>query len=356
MSEYQLSLLNTDLQAHDPVPLPGDWSRLAPDLEKIDDIAKGSKVEREEFCGQVLTQMVKTYESLRRQGTEAAKSIWKDGEAELPAKMMDTPGLSLPEARKKAIGAVLGWTFDADQDPNATTIHRGAVAASPETLRELNKLNELKSEFGTVHKALQTALSRDSTLRGDMTSLISLAIPAERKIFRAQEVGALVRSMLHPRLSIKQLLRSIPVVEYLPSSVRWVWVESASSVRISKHELLALLEKRADQPFVKLDMERVLTETSEDYFVLRQKPVRNLRIQVNFPKTTDAPKFHTIIKSRLPLFYPQAEDGAWRQEPDYSVAPDNAPIASRRRRVEEEAFLQTVPVHRYIREGSNDQG
>lgn len=350
MSEQQLNLLDTDLRAHDPVPLPEEWSRLAPDLERMDDIAKGSKVEREELCGQILTEMVRTYEALRRQGTAVANAIWGDAQQDLPAHMVDMPDISLAEARQKAIAAVLGWTFTPDQDPNETSIHRGALAASNDTLAKLEKLNELKGEFGKVHKALLRSLSRDSVLRGDMAALISLVVPAERKILRAQEVGALVRSMLHPRLSVKQLLRTVPVVEHLPSAVRWCWVESASSVRISKRDLLGLLEKRADQAFAKLDMDRVLAQTGDDYFVLRQKPVRNLRIQVNFPKTSDAPKLHCIIKSRLPLFYPKAEEGAWRQEPDLSVAPDNAPTATRRKRVEESPFLQTLPVHRYIRE------
>mgnify|MGYP005843392865 CR=1 FL=1 len=356
MSEKQMPLFDADLQAHDPVPLPEDWSRLAPDLEKIDDIAKGSKVEREEFCGQVLTEMVRTYELLRHQGAQVASAIWADGQAELPAYMVDMPNQSSPEARQKAIAAVLGWTFAPEQDPNETSIHRGALAASEETLGQIHRLNELKGEFSKVHKALLHTLSRDSTLRGDMASLVGMVVPAERKILRAQEVGALVRSILHPRLSIKQLLRTIPTVEHLPSAVRWCWVESASSVRISKRELLGLLEKRADQAFVKLDMDRVLAETKADYFVLRQKPVRNLRIQVNFPKSSDAPKLHAIIKSRLPLFYPEAEEGAWRKEPDFSVAPDNAPTASRRKRVEESAFLQTLPIHRYITEADNAPG
>lgn len=353
MSEKQLSLQGFDLQAHDPVPLPEDWSRLAPDLERMDDVAKGSKVEREEFCGQVLNEMVRTYEALRAQGRKVAESIWKDGQASLPAYMVEVVDQGMPEARRKAIAAVLGWTFGPDQDPNETTIHRGALAASPETLRELQRLNELKGEFSKVHKALLTALSRDSVIRGDMAALISLVVPAERKILRAQEVGALVRSILHPRLSVKQLLRSVPVVEHLPSAVRWCWVESSSSTRISKRELLGLLEKRADQAFVKLDMDRVLAETGVDYFVLRQKPVRNLRIHVNFPKNSEAKNLHSIIKSRLPLFYPAAAEDAWRKEPDFSVAPDNAPTSKRRKRVEESAFLETLPVHRYVREPEN---
>jgi hypothetical protein len=356
MSEQQLPLLDTDLQAHDPIPLPEEWSRLAPDLESLEKLEKASRVEREEFCGQVLNEMVRTYEALRLQGLKVAEQIWADGQADLPSYMVHMAGEPNLETRQKAIEAVLGWTFAPDQDPNETEVYRGAVSSSDATLTEVQRLNELKGEFSKVHKTLLKALTRDSAVRGDMAALIGMVVPAERKILRAQEVGALVRSFLHPRLSVKQLLRSVPIVDCVPRSVRWRWVESASSVRVSKQELLSLLEKRVDQAFVKLDMERVLAATGDEHFVLRRKPVRNLRIQLQLPKDSDSEKSHMIIKSRLPLFYRQAEPGAWRQTPDFSISPDNAPSSKRKRRVEETAFLETLPAHRYVRQSDETTG
>jgi len=344
MSE-QLQLI--DIEAHDPVPLPAEWSNLRPDLGAIEDIEKASRVEREEYCGQILKELVRVYEALREQGRSVAAAIWQDGQRELPARMMDNPHAPFLEARQKAIEAVMTWTFHEGQDSHETTVFRGAVSSSDNTLKEIEALNELKTTFSQVHGALKKTIQNQSPLRSDMAGLINMISPAENKIVRAQEVGSILRDLLHPRLSVRQLTRTIPTVNSVPMSVRWRWVESASSVKVTREELLALLEKKADQPFAVQDMNRIMACPGDTHFALRRSPGRDLRMQVRFPKTGDQAEPFVIFKRRVPLFYREADKTAWRKEPDISAAPENAIRSKRKRKIEEQPFLQTVPAHRY---------
>jgi len=341
----QLPLI--DINAHDPVPMPAEWSDLRPNLEAVEDIEKASRVEREEYCGQVLKELVRCYEALREQGRVVAAAIWKDGQRELPAKMIDAPEAAGIEARQRAIEAVTTWTFQEGQDSHETTVYRGALSSSDDTLKAIQELNELKAAFSQVHGALKKTIQNQSSLRSDMAGLINMVSPAENKIVRAQEVGSILRDLLHPRLSVRQLIRAIPIVDSVPMSVRWRWVESASSVRVSREKLLAMLEKKADQPFAVQDMNRIMAIPGETHFALRRSPGRDLRMQVRFPKTGGKTEPFVIFKRRVPLFYREARKDAWRQEPDLSAAPENALRSKRKRKVEEQPFLQTMPAHRY---------
>jgi hypothetical protein len=337
--DNQLPLFESPLNDADPIKIPDQWKEYGK--------PESTEQDEDEYCASILAEIVVAYEKLRAQLGTVAGRIWVDGRAGLPAKMMDHPGDDSLHAREHAIAAISNWAFEEGQAPNETPSYVGAISSSPDTLAAIKELNRLKDSFKDLVGKLRQSLEPQTTTRGEMVKLLNMVTKASPRIMRSKEVGSLVRGMLHPKLNIRQLQRTIPVCDQLPLRIRWRWMSSPSSKQINRAELMQLLERKGEQGYAKMDLAKIFT-VSDDRFVLRRKTVKDLRIHITLSEgESEAAKF-ADFKSRLPLFYHQAEQGYWRQEPELIVIPENAPVFERKKRVDPEPFLMSLPVHRYL--------
>lgn len=338
--DEQLPLFESPLNDAEPVDIPDQWKALG--KPSLDEQAE------DQYCASVLSEIVAAYQGLKDQVATVAGRIWIDGREGLPAKMMDRPEDDSLHAREQAIAAISNWAFEEGQAPNETPVYLGAISSSVETLKAIKEINRQKEAFKNLVSKLRGTLEPQTTARGEMVKLLSMVTNASPRIMRSKEVGALVRGLLHPKLNIRQLQRTIPICEHLPLRVRWRWLNSPSSKQINRIDLLKLLERKGDQGFAKMDLAKIFT-VADDRFVLRRKSVRDLRIHIFLAdKSASGPDRFLDFKSRLPMFYLAATEGYWRKEPELVVIPDNAPVFERKKRVDPEPFLTSIPVHRYF--------
>lgn len=338
----QIPLFESPLNDAEPVQIPEQWKAFGkPEVS--------TQVEGE-YCASVLAEIVATYSQLKEQVATVAGRVWVDGREGLPAKMIGQEEKNTLRAREYVIDAISNWAFEEGQAPTETPVYIGAVSSSENTLLAIKELNRQKENFKHLVSRLKNTLEPQTTARGEMVKLLNMITSASPRIMRSKEVGALVRGLLHPKLNIRQLQRTIPVCDVSPVRIRWRWMDSPSSRQVTRIELLQLLERKGDQGYAKLDLANVLA-VPDDRFVLRRKSVKDLRIHISMLANDSTVSRFNDFKSRLPVFYKKADAGHWRQEPELIVIPENAPVFERKKRVDPEPFLASIPVHRYLQPG-----
>ena len=318
-----------------------------------DDLCKD---DRKAYCEHILGNLSSVFRALREQAHVARARLLLDGQNGHPAMMASPPCETASEARHQAIEALLNWYYRKDQDQKETVAYIGAVSATPHSLNALHELNRLKHEFSDLLAALRDALDPMSNTRGDMHDIVSMLSENAPVNLHRKAAGVLVRQLLHPKLNIRQLVRTIPIVDELPYSIRWRWIDSPSSVRIDRVKLLDMLEKKYDQPEARFDFQTVAGVTDPD-FCLKKGQSNDLRISVKLSgvagkavkEGVEDNRPYLDFKSRLPVFYAVAPEGYYRTQPAYSVAPANTPKRKRRGLTELEPFLMTLSIHRYTK-------
>lgn len=342
--------LDLDCYRHEPLVVPDHWLspvNLAQFSEHPDDLPPE---QRKDYCASLLGQAVIQYKAMRKHIARIAELVEKDGEQGFPARMLGDAPLEDSEARKRALYGIAQWTFEDGQDPNETPVFMGAIASSTLTIQAIDALNEMKETFSEIVKRLRLATDTQSNMRGDIYNLLNLVMEAEPKMIRSQMIGAMLRQVLHPRLNVRLLTRTIPVVNELPVSVRWRWHLFPSNRKLTRQQVLDLLEKKADKPFAQQDIQKLLTSCSDEFFAFKKKPQWDLRMHIKLPKAPGRKITSADFKTRLPLFYWKGEDGHYRTEPTMSLAPENSIQFKRRKKIATEPYLLTIPVHRYLTE------
>lgn len=348
--------------------IPAEWEagqQVSLDGLTPDDLARD---DRRIYCQQILGNLATTFRALREQAHVARVRLWSDDQDGLPAIMEMPKAETAHDARLHAIEALSNWYYREGQDEKETVAYIGAISASPPTINALLELNRLKKQFSDGLAELREALTAQSKTRGDVYDLVShLNANALQNVSR-KAAGALVRQLLHPKLNIRQVVRAIPIIESFPYSIRWKWVESPSTLKIDRVKLLDLLERKQGNPESQMDFQKI-AQVSDPAFCLRKGTSLDLRASVCLSESgraisgespTGKEKIkesrYVGVKSRLPIIYRKAPNGHYRSEPKLTVVPNNAPTRQRKRRVEDEPYLTTMAIHRYIREPDHTDG
>lgn len=338
--------------------IPEDWEApLQINMEGMtpEDLARD---DRRAYCEHLLGDISSLFRSLREQAHVARARLWSDGQDGLPAAMETPSSESAEQARLHAIEAISNWYYRDGQQQKETVVYIGAISAKPQTINALHELNRLKHEFSGKLSDLRDALDPNSHTRGDMHDITAMLHENASTNLTRKAAGSLVRQLLHPKLNIRQLVRTIPIVDEFPYSVRWRWIDSPSTVKIERNKLLDMLERKQANPEAYLDFQRVAT-VSDPVFCLRKGQSNDLRISIRksglsgvainsegvVVRKDDNP--YIDFKSRLPVFYVAAPTGYHRTEPKKLLVPDNAPKRKRKSRVEPEPFLTSMAVYRY---------
>lgn len=338
--------------------IPEDWE--TPLQLHMDGIAPEdlAREDRRAYCEHLLGNISALFKALVEQAHVARVRLWSDGQNGLPAAMEMPQCDTADEARSHAIEAISNWYYREGQEQKATVAYIGAVSVSRHTLSALHELNRLKHEFSGKLNDLREALDPNSHTRGDIHDIAAMLNENASKNATRKEAGALVRKLIHPKLNIRQLVRTIPLIDEFPYSVRWRWIDSASTIKLERNKLLDMLERKQGNPEAMLDFQRVAS-VSDPAFCWRKGQSSDLRIAIrksgviNDNLNDETP--YADFKSRLPVFYEQAPENYYRAEPKMAVVPNNAPKLKRKSSVDPDPFLMTMAVHRYIGAGTKKQ-
>lgn len=225
--------------------------------------------------------------------------------------------------------------YQEDQDGRETRLYPGLVSLNRQQLTYATEINLLKDQIRQTVQQLKEA--EDSQWRE-----VQLKLAQRHRVLHEH----LSRDGLN-RLHLKQLFRHIPIVVTRPEKVGFSWYTSGRSIKkISKAEALAMLLKlNTEAAHIKIQLERLSSVSDSEPLarVQRQAPV--LRANLVFPD-----RKRKSMNVSLPLMFPS--EGK-QDLPDFNV-PLPTPPADRSRlqrsdnKLEEEPFLPSIRVHRYI--------
>ncbi len=243
------------------------------------------------------------------------------------------------DMRIKAIQLYRALWYEDCQDGRETLTCPGIVGADSETLIAAHACNTAKDDFKQAVLALK-ALGRVE------------ANAAMADLHRRQEpVAVAMRRMGAARLNLKQAYRHLPLLEQRPLKIGFTWSKQGRVIqRTSVAETRRLLEQRVETPQTRLELQR-LAELPADEMLARVRGVcPHLRANIVFADPEGAGVRRRLMQVPLPVLIPLRCD---ERLPEFvPVAPE--PVASPRLRradvrIEDEALLPSVRVHRYRR-------
>lgn len=260
---------------------------------------------------------------------DAALPSWVSRtEAELAANL---------DMRLKAIQLYRALWYEDCQDGRETLTCPGIVGVDPETLNAAHACNAAKDDF----KQAVLALKAFGRLE---------ASAAMVDLHRRQEpVATAMRRMGAARLNLKQAYRHIPLLQQRPLKIGFTWSKQGRVIqRISVPMARRLLEQRVETPRIHLELQR-LAELPADEMLARVRGVcPHLRANIVFAGCEGVGVRRRLMQVPLPVLIPLRRG---EHLPEFvPVAPE--PVVSPRLRradvrIEDEAFLSSVRVHRY---------
>lgn len=296
-------------------------------------------------CKNLLVRLTDTFEHLQQQGRRARACILDD--EQLPARYLEPYPHEGEAARALAADAITEWYFADGQDPAETTIHIAAIATSERTREVLRDLNDAKQAFHEVVGELRQSVDSTRQEYGELYRLVTFALGRRPKVLKEKQIGQSIREIVHPRLNVRQATRVVPIIEPMPASIRWRWVPDRASDRITRAEALRMLEKYGDHPMARADQRRLAALPEDEPLSITKREVIQLRAAFTYPPGRRDKGAYSYLKTRMPIFYDGHDALGYRSEPDLTRVPDNAPRHKRRKRLEDEPYLQTLSVYRY---------
>ena len=229
---------------------------------------------------------------------------------------------------------LLDLWYHEDQDGRETRIYPGLIGLSREQITFANEINILKDQFRLLVQTLKEQDNRNwREIQGKL---------AQR--YRILN-DSLAREGLN-RLHLKQVFRHIPLVLTRPEKVGFSWYTSGRSIKkITKAEAYDLLCKlNTESAHIKIQLERLSSVQDSEPLARVQKQAPVLRANI-----VNSDKSRRSLNVSLPLLYPN--EGRL-QLPDFNVPLKTPPIERQRlvrsdNKIEDDAFLPSIRVHRY---------
>jgi hypothetical protein len=229
---------------------------------------------------------------------------------------------------------LLDLWYHEDQDGRETRIYPGLIGLSREQITFANEINLLKDQFRLL---IHTLKEQDNHNWREIQGRL-----AQR--YRTLNDN-LTREGLN-RLHLKQVFRHIPLVLTRPEKVGFSWYTSGRSIKkITKKDAYELLCKlNTESAHIRIQLDRLATIKESEQLARVQKQAPLLRANIVNPD-----KSRRSLNVSLPLMYPN--EGRTHL-PDFNV-PLKAPPIERQRlvrsdnRIEDDAFLPSIRVHRY---------
>lgn len=230
--------------------------------------------------------------------------------------------------------ALLDLWYLEDQDGRETRIYPGLIALNHEQITLAAELNLAKDQF---RKTVQTIKNDHSAQWREVQGALTR---------RYQNLNERLSREGLVRLHLKQVFRHLPLVVKRPDRVGFGWYSSGRSItRITKKEAWdKLVQLNTDATHIQIQMQRLASLPDHEPLarVQRQAPV--LRANLVF-----ADGRRKSMNVSLPLLFPSQ---GFNELPDFSAPPLTPPVQRQRlvrsdNKLEDEAFLPSIRVHRY---------
>lgn len=227
--------------------------------------------------------------------------------------------------------------YQEDQDGRETRMYPGLVAITPHQITYANEINLAKDRF---RKTVQKIKADDSVFWREIQGKLA----RRYKTLNDQ----LSREGLS-RIHLKQVFRHLPLVVSRPEKVGFSWYTSGRSIqKITTNEAYDLLCKlNTESTHIQIQLERLASLPSNEPLARVQKQAPVLRANIVF-----ANKQRRSLNVSLPLLFPNEGQ---IDLPDFNIPPETPPAVRQRlvrsdNRIEDEAYLPSIRVHRYAQQ------
>jgi hypothetical protein len=247
------------------------------------------------------------------------------------------------EARDHARAVVRAIDYVGEQAPSATRICPALMGASPGTLAAARAVNRAKAE---LKAALAPMDGRTITLGEDPET----GEPIEKPLLKVA-----LRALKHPRFHRRQALRNIVVLDEAPTYAAFTWA------RLRKIQTTTVASVRADlldridvEPSAALlaQLERLDSLPPDEPLAIVKPPHVHPRVNLLLPDASKGEGATRPAQRRatLPVLYPAERGEASPRLRPLAEEPPPGPTRRTRRdqRVDPEAFLPSLHIHRYL--------
>lgn len=225
------------------------------------------------------------------------------------------------------------WYQD-DQDGRETRMYPGLVGITPHQITYANEINLAKDRF---RKTVQKIKADDSVFWREIQGKLARRYKTLNDQLATEGLS---------RIHLKQVFRHLPLVVSRPDKVGFSWYTSGRSIqKITTSEAYDLLCKlNTESTHVQIQLERLAGLPSNEPLARVQKQAPVLRANIVF-----ANKQRRSLNVSLPLLFPNEGQ---IDLPDFNIPPETPPTERQRlvrsdNRIEDEAYLPSIRVHRY---------
>lgn len=231
------------------------------------------------------------------------------------------------------VNAITQLDYIDGQDGRATQKQKGVILVGPSSLQLAALVNESKNTLAGLFAALSATLPKKRTTKQHINETSSI-----RELLSFHSLG---------RLSLKQTVRNIPIIDRAPARISWLERRSNSIVRLTLDEaekkLKALTSMQAQ-----IDLEKLgRLPRSEVLAVVQQPNNPTLKATVFFKQSVNG----LMTTVRHPIHAPVPILCATG-----NVLPALAKGGNRKytprsdRKIESMPYLQSIKAHRYIQQ------
>jgi len=248
-------------------------------------------------------------------------------------------------ARAEVIKCVGDYQYTPDQDPHKS---HGCVALVGVSLTTLDLVRALNVAREVLHNAMKD-------MDGQVTTRVNRATGQERELTLLQ---AALEDLRVKHFHRRQATRKFVVLDEAPARATFIraslpkisrWTHKRVSDELKKRRERTDHDKRGP---IDRDIALMLTLSTDDVFAYRDPPHLHQRVNLVFRRGDDVVRLQK--RAVIPVFYPAAK-GAPLPEIRPLPTGDLPPRLSRSdRTIEEAPLLQTLTVHRYIKQPPRD--
>jgi len=263
---------------------------------------------------------------------------------ELPAWFEEPKELSFPSnytTRLKIAKFLQQLEYLDTQNPREILVGAGILAASPDTMKNLNNLNKAKDTFKAAmlaFKKLKISMQNPQLIEHFEKILDQRKAPTTTAL---KKLGAL-------RLHLKQCYRKIPLFEQKPVKASWTWANTRAITRINTFQAITLLNKQGQDYGIQSQLQKLASISEDEPLAIVQELAPHLRVNIVL-KDKNQESYRVMVKGPIPLFYLDDLSGILPsiKPPGKKKGRQEDKPARRDAKLNPEPFLPAIRVHRY---------
>ena len=238
---------------------------------------------------------------------------------------------------RKAAEAFAAISYGTVDRPAETVQCVGVIGVSADLKRRAEAVNAAKSALKVICAPLQHVYVRVPT-KGE--GFPTKGIPAIRQI---------LRTLQRSDLNLLAAYRKIPLLEVPPASITFTRALTRAIYRKSVEDLYTMLSTAEG---AKASNDRALLQSlnpRETHLALVKARYQNTRANIVNARLDARGRGRIQIRAELPILYVQGKYPPPKIRFPVSIGDPQILKRQRQTRIEEEAFLHTLPVYRYTR-------